>query len=284
MKKSNTAPVKLSEKLKKAADGLPVDAQAKESIERRKLIGAIARKRQSRFDLAEVVIEYRDVYKNNGNWLKAAKAIATELEMGTRSLFRLINTFEAVRQLPSSVRAAMKEAGFDPMRLKNYSVVEAVLAKLPTDSDFSVDAAGQLLRLVRTEMATFVDPRSSRSPLSHDQKLLWSLRTALRRSLKKVPAGEVRDYLRRAIEQEMFEVFGESTPFKLHIVPQEGPLTLGGLLRDGAQGCDQVHADGPSTTSLNELIVEPDGARDESPALETPSSNMPVPDLELEAA
>lgn len=214
----------LANSLNEAAADLSKGEQELEAIEREKLIKAIVEYRGNKMSLAKTLVDYSAVYKVQKTWTNVAAAVARELDMGKRSLDRLISQYKKQEKLPVAVRKTIAQAGIDPIRPKYEALINQISKRSLANPELSIAEVTELIRDAEIQLKTGVKSRSEFPKLNEQDGLLSQVRSALRAVLERVPEEEIEDYLRRAIEQEMFDVFNRNIPIQLNIAitPQQG--------------------------------------------------------------
>jgi hypothetical protein len=156
----------------------------------------------------------------------AEEAIAASVGCSTRTLRRLMERYREAAKLPEPVRDAMEESGINPIKARNGKIVSNLIQMVAHTPEIDTDEATSLVA-----RAKFVDPRSHYVPLTPEQKVRWQERLAIRKIIQRYPATKRFDAVADALAEELFDVYGITTPTTITITPRPGPFTIDGLIK-----------------------------------------------------
>lgn len=126
-----------------------VENPAELNAARDAVISAIEGVFESHYQFATSLDHYRAFFKAKHTWTTALEKIASVQGCSARTLYRLLENYEATKQLPLYFIDAMLEAGIDPAVTGNREVVQA-LASVP--KPVSVAEAEASVNLVRSNV------------------------------------------------------------------------------------------------------------------------------------
>jgi hypothetical protein len=85
----------------------------------------------SRFELGRKLETYKFYFKAEGNWVRAARVLATALHTSERTLMRLVEGYESASRLPDVILETLEASNIDPGEPKNVPMVEELLEMPP---------------------------------------------------------------------------------------------------------------------------------------------------------
>jgi hypothetical protein len=207
---------KLSAILDSITTELSDSDREQERSQRALVLGSLKKYTKSRFHLGEALASYKQACKLDRVWLRASEAIAKHMDISQRTLFRVISDFERVSGAPQTVLAAMEAEGFDPAKRKNARLLGQIAEA--TGDDPTPEEAQEIVH----HSAASLKQRKGQDPMSEDDRIVWGLRTAIRKWLCNVPDADRKwELLQEAICQESFEVWGDRKEWTAVITPCE---------------------------------------------------------------
>jgi hypothetical protein len=116
------------------------------------LLQAVFEYRRSHYRLGRALFEYKakTVFKKGLGWTRVVQLIATSLGCDGRSVFRWMEEYARVAELPEATITALENASVDPAARKNADLVDRV-AKL-TSPDPAEDEAEAAVAQAKVEM------------------------------------------------------------------------------------------------------------------------------------
>jgi hypothetical protein len=208
----------------------PLNASEREKLERDRE-ALCSGFESSRFLRGELLFKYRAAYRGSKLWMKAVQAIADSEGVHANSIRNLIKDYEVAVKLPETVRSAFNDQGIDPAKKKNHIVVERVINRLQSSSGPKEPNQEQASQIVIEEMMKIpVAPDLSdvSEGLNADEKLLHRIRKAIRGAVVNVPRAKRLEAVKAALEEEMFEVWGQRESITVTLTPHRSAITFEG--------------------------------------------------------
>lgn len=195
---------------------------------RNDVILAIQHAHLSRYKLGKALAGYRTYFKAKRGWIDATEAIADALRCKSRTVRNVVADYEHISGLPDVVIDAAEFRGIDLARRRYLPAVKTIEAKLNPDEDLNSDQAEELLD------NAIHQPRNEESEddrfvaLTKDEKARWKIRIKIRTGLNNFEPRRKLTELMAALEEEMFDVWGETDEVMVLITPRPSPMTLDG--------------------------------------------------------
>jgi hypothetical protein len=213
-------------------DGRDVDA-------RQDVLDALANYGKSRFRLGEALATYKTFYSEGRGWMEAAKAIGQAMGRDERTVRRMIEDFQRASQCHPAVIVELESLGLDPAAKKNEPLLATILEMPSTyvaaepkaaaaKAVEEVNTAKKLKRSKKPSQSVPVTDDSSSEPLTKAEKQRFAIRLKLRTALTNVPSGRKLAELIAALEEEMFEIWGERNTIEITLTPRSSTLTVDG--------------------------------------------------------
>ena len=209
---------------------------------RESIMEALPQYRNSRYQFGKLLSAYKVFFIEEGGWLATAAAIGEALGCDERTVRRIAEDYDRASKLPVEALDALQTQGIDPAAKKNAPLLKIIHAMPPGDVKAEPEkAVTQAIKTVKAAKAgkkaeTTKKPSQSVSVpsdtqlvlLSREEKQLRDLRQRIRAGLTDVPNDRKLAVLVAAIEEEMYEVWGERVAQEITLTPRPSALTLDG--------------------------------------------------------
>lgn len=218
------------------------------------IVDALPRYRTSRFEFGKLLATYKAYYLEEGGWCEAAKVIAGALGCDERTIRRIIEDYERASQVPVEVLRELAARGVEPAAKKNAGMINNLVtmpsATVETDPERAVQtvveaaagakaeekaqaaekrAAAKMAKAAKKpSLLASVTGNTEIVPLTTEERLRRETRMKIRTALTNVPDDRKLAELIAALEEEMFEVWGETVPKTITLTPHASALTLDG--------------------------------------------------------
>jgi len=196
----------------------------------------------SRYRFGEALATYKAFFAEGRAWMQAAELIGQAIGRDERTVRRILEDYERASRLSVEALDALETKGIDPAAKKNAPLLKIIHAMPPGDVKAEPEkAVTQAIKTVKAAKAgkkaeTTKKPSQSVSVpsdtqlvlLSREEKQLRDLRQRIRAGLTDVPNDRKLAVLVAAIEEEMYEVWGERVAQEITLTPRPSALTLDG--------------------------------------------------------
>ena len=215
------------------ASGVEAIAEARIAVMR-----AIKEFNFSRFDLGKALSAYRAHFKAARGWMAAAASIAAAMGCDERTVRNIIADFEHVASVPEALVHAAQTKGIDLSQRKHRPAVAAIESAISNAGEghaaIDADEANRIISNVLV-MPLPVQREHGHDerfiPLTREEKQHFAVRMKIRTALTNVEADRKLSELLKALEEEMFDVWGETDEVMVLIKPHGSGLTLDGRKR-----------------------------------------------------
>jgi len=211
---------------------------------REELLVALQEYHSSRYKFGRALAAYKVFFLADKGWIAAAKVLAKAIGCDESTIRRIIKDYERVSTIPEGVIRELESHGIDPAAKKHEQVIANILKMPPSVAQSNPKEA--VAKLVTTEKET----NAARKPIQSAPttkigqdagrgltgEAVYNLRLKLRKILADV---EVRDrlmLLRRAVEAEMYEVWGVKCATVVTFTPAPSPLRSTGQAKNERVG------------------------------------------------
>jgi hypothetical protein len=207
-------------------------AQKREGV-----LAALKEYQSSRYLLGKSLAEYKRVFTVDRGWMTAAQAIAKTMGCGERTVRNIIEDYEHAAVLPDSVVKAARSKGIELAERKHRAKVAAIkssIAELEDPENIDSEESEQIVSKVLV-MPSLSQGRQIQEdgfiPLTRAEKERFEIRMKIRTALNNIKKDQKLQELIAALEEEMFDVWGQIEPVKITITPHASGLTLDGRKR-----------------------------------------------------
>lgn len=215
-------------------DGTAVDA-------REEVLEAVRQYHSSRYRFGEALAAYKAYYIDGQHWMEAAKIIGRAINRDERTIRRILEDYERASQVPATVIEELEAKGIDPAARMNQPLLATILT-MPSSTVESkpeqsvVDAVKTVKAMKATKRAAkklvqtvVASGENECAPLTRQERLRRDTRLKIRTALTDVPINQKLAEFIAALEEEMYEAWGEREPTTITMTPRPSALTLGGL-------------------------------------------------------
>lgn len=102
--------------------------------------------KQSRIDFGLALHAYREVFKPERGWIKAAQEIATHVGCGERTIRNIVDDYERILRVPTPIIQAIRNEGLDPTAKKNMPLINKVLTMIPSAEGLEPEEAAETVK------------------------------------------------------------------------------------------------------------------------------------------
>ena len=218
----------------KCEDGTEVDV-------RQDLIDALGQFNSSRYRFGKALAAYKVFFAEERAWMQAAEIIAQAIGCDERTVRRIVDDYVRASQAPEEAIEELEAQGLDPAAKKNAPVLASIV-EMPTGQVKAKpkEAVAQAVKMVKAAKAakktmTAEAPTQSDaaqvehvSELSREEKQLLAVRSKIRTALANTPNNRKLDEILRALEEEMYEVWGLRDAVAITLTPRPSSLTIDG--------------------------------------------------------
>jgi hypothetical protein len=201
------------------------------------VMAALKHYQHSRFLLGKSLAEYKCVFTEDRGWMTAAQAIAKVMGCGERTVRNIIEDYKYAADLPDPVVKAAHSKGIDPAKRKHRATVAAIkssIAELEDPESIDSKEAEQIISKVLV-MPSLSQRRQIQDdafiPLTRAEKERFKIRMKIRTGLTNIKKDQKLPELIKALEEEMFDAWGQVEPVTITITPHASGLTLDGRKR-----------------------------------------------------
>ena len=205
---------------------------------RESIMEALPQYRNSRYQFGKLLSAYKVFFIEEGGWLAPAAAIGEALGCDERTVRRIAEDYDRASKLPVEALDALQTQGIDPAAKKNMAIVSNLLSMpRPVVQSEPVESITQAVKAAKAEKAATVKKSSEPvtvegdavlASLTREEKQLFKKRLHIRNALSDVPNGKKLEELIAALEEEMYEVWGERDSKMITLTPRPSALTLDG--------------------------------------------------------
>ncbi len=192
----------------------------------------------SRFDLGKALSAYRAHFKAARGWMAAAASIAAAMGCDERTVRNIIADYEHVASVPEALVHAAQTKGIDLSQRKYRPAVAAIESAISNAGEgHAVLDADEANRIISNVLVMPLPVQREHGhderfiPLTREEKQHFAVRMKIRTALTNVEADRKLSELLAALEEEMFDVWGESDQVTVTITPHPSGLTLDGRKR-----------------------------------------------------
>jgi hypothetical protein len=200
--------------------------------DRAAVLSAVAELCISRDRLGEALEKYKTHFESEGGaWMEAATAIGKALHRNERTVRNIVSDYQRVKPLPEKIIAASHNLGIELVR-KKYAPAVAIIQT-------AVASAGPLSVLKAKEIVVDAIARISKKSstdglfegLTKEEKAHFAVRMKIRTALNNFEEDQKLPNLIAALEEEMYQVWGQTEPITITIQPRPSTLSINGLRR-----------------------------------------------------
>ncbi len=207
-------------------------------VARQDLLDALGQYHSSRFRFGKVLAAYKVFFAEERTWMQVAKLIGRAIDRDERTIRRIIEDYEHASQVPVEVIEELEALGVDPAAKKNAPVLTNIL-EMPL-SDVKAELKEVVAHAVKTakvkKTAAVKKPNQPvtaletpvSAPLTRVEKQRRHIRLKIQTALNDVPNDQKLVELIAALEEEMYEVWGERDSKEITLTPRPSALTIDG--------------------------------------------------------
>jgi hypothetical protein len=234
----------LSARLREIEDGQFTDEDGTAFDAREDLVDAVKDCNSSWYRFGEALVAYKAFYVESRGWMKAAEIIGQAIHRDERTVRRVLEGYERASQIPAEAINELEVLGLDPAAKRNEPIIENLLKmprktvesepKLAVEDAVNTAAAMKVNKKAAKKLVQTVDASGENrcTPLTREERLRRDTRLKIRTALSNVPDGRKLAELKAALEEEMYEAWGEREPTVITLTPRPSALTLGGLRKE----------------------------------------------------
>ncbi|MGB8477890.1 MAG: hypothetical protein WCE63_03485 [Acidobacteriaceae bacterium] len=194
---------------------------------RRAVVETLEKYHTSRYRFGEALATYRAHFMEERGWMEVAQAIGAAMGRDERTVRNILADYQRAATLPETVIAAAEAEGIDLAERKHARLLASMEGKLAVNDVPTLPEAQQILGKVLEMRA----PGAPKAKLDRAEKIRWAIRIKIRTALTNVPNDRKLTELIAALEEEMYEVMGETEPITVTITPRQSSLTIDGRKR-----------------------------------------------------
>lgn len=185
----------------------------------------------SRYCLGEALEKYKMYFKSEQAWMDVATAIGQAMHRGNRTVRNIVSDYRRLKPMPEKILSASHDLDIDLARKKYAPAVEIIQAELASVGRLSDSKAKEILMnaIQRTSKNSSTDELFEE--LTKEEKAHFKIRMKIRTALNNLEAEEKLPELIAALEEEMYVVWGETSPITITITPRPSMLTIDGRKR-----------------------------------------------------
>ena len=205
------------------------------------LVCAASDYKTSRFRFGETLAAYKAFFAEEQGWMTAVKTIGQAIGHDERTVRRILEDYVLASQLPAGAIRELESLGIDPAAKKNAPIIDNLLTMDGACVELAPQAAvTTAVKVVAAEKAAAKKAKATTpSKPTHEcgttllvlptpeEKQRRDIRLAIRAALVSVPDDKKLAELKSALEEEMFEVWGEREPSIVTFTPCPSSQTAG---------------------------------------------------------
>ncbi len=189
----------------------------------------------SRYRFGKALASYKVFFAEERAWMQAAELIAQAIGRNERTVRRISDDYVRASQAPAEVIEELEARRLDPAAKKNAPVLANIIEMPPVEVKAKPKEAMQAVKTAKAAKAakktmTAEAPTQSDtaqvehvSELSREEKQRFAIRSKIRAVLANIPNDRKLDEILRALEEEMYEVWGRRdaspSPSRLVLLP-----------------------------------------------------------------